>query len=351
MSKTLRQWISVLLVSAALSAVLLYLHVPAALLLGPMAAGIWQSLRHSTIQVPRSFFIGVQAIIGCMIAQTLNASIFSVLLTTWPIILAVLFATLAVSALCGWLLVRYSALPGVTGAWGSSPGGASAMVAMAQDYGADVRLVAFMQYLRVLFVAGAAALIVRLNLGEEAQMVTQDIVWFPALNGHFLATLVLIVIAGTVGHLSRFPSGVMLFPMLLGAGLQSSGWMTIELPEWLLALAYMAIGWSVGLKFNRAICVLALKSLPQMVASIGLMMAACALMAFALMTFLGLDFLTAFLATSPGGLDTIAIIAVGSHANMSFIMALQTLRLFSIVLMGPMIARFISRHAVRAEAT
>ncbi len=27
------------------------------------------------------------------------------------------------------------------------------MVAMAQDYGADIRLVAFMQYLRVLFVA------------------------------------------------------------------------------------------------------------------------------------------------------------------------------------------------------
>lgn len=28
------------------------------------------------------------------------------------------------------------------------------MVAMAQDYGADIRPVAFMQYLRVLFVAG-----------------------------------------------------------------------------------------------------------------------------------------------------------------------------------------------------
>jgi uncharacterized membrane protein AbrB (regulator of aidB expression) len=49
--------------------------------------------------------------------------------------------------------VRYSALPGATGAWGSSPGGASAMVVMAQEYGADVRLVALMQYLRVLFVA------------------------------------------------------------------------------------------------------------------------------------------------------------------------------------------------------
>ncbi|MBN0294601.1 AbrB family transcriptional regulator, partial [Pseudomonas aeruginosa] len=39
--------------------------------------------------------------------------------------------------------------------------------------------------------------------------------------------------------------------------------------------------------------------------------------------------------TSPGGLDTVAIIAAGTRADMSFIMALQTLRLFTILLTGP----------------
>lgn len=41
------------------------------------------------------------------------------------------------------------------------------MVVMAQEYGADVRLVALMQYLRVLFVAGAAALVVRFCPGRR----------------------------------------------------------------------------------------------------------------------------------------------------------------------------------------
>jgi uncharacterized membrane protein AbrB (regulator of aidB expression) len=54
---------------------------------------------------------------------------------------------------------------------------------------------------------------------------------------------------------------------------------------------------------------------------------------------LPLDFMTAYLATSPGGLDTVAIIAAGTRADMSFIMAMQTLRLFTILLTGPMIAR------------
>ena len=82
------------------------------------------------------------------------------LFNNWALVLAILLTTPAISGLTGWLLVRYSALPGATGArealrrrvgnGGDGP-----------EYGADVRLVALMQYLRVLFVVGAAALVVR----------------------------------------------------------------------------------------------------------------------------------------------------------------------------------------------
>lgn len=162
------QWMKLLALSSAISFVLFWFHLPAALLLGPMIAGISLSLRGAEIRVPRPFFIAAQAIIGCMIARSLTPSIFGVLLANWALVLLILFSTLAISALAGWLLVRYSDLPGATGAWGSSPGGASAMVIMAQEYGADVRLVALIQYLRVLFVAGAAALVVRVALGGVA---------------------------------------------------------------------------------------------------------------------------------------------------------------------------------------
>lgn len=219
----LLQWMKLLGLSAGLSGVLFGLHLPAALLLGPMIAGITLSLRGASIRVPRPFFIAAQAIIGCMIARTLTPSVFSVLIGHWPLVLLILFSTLAVSALTGWLLVRYSALPGATGAWGSSPGGASAMVVMAQEYGADVRLVALMQYLRVLFVAGAAALVVRFALGGDAQAMTQQIVWFPPLTWQLPWTLLLTMVAGWLGLRMRFPSGAMLFPMLAGAVVQGRG--------------------------------------------------------------------------------------------------------------------------------
>ncbi|EMM6761696.1 AbrB family transcriptional regulator [Pluralibacter gergoviae] len=345
MSKAPAQWGRLLLLTAGISAALLWCHLPAALLLGPMIAGIICSLCGASLRVPRPCFLAAQAVIGAMIAGTLSPSVFGVLLADWPVVLGVLLATLGASGLAGWLLVRYSALPGATGAWGTSPGGASAMVAMAEDYGADVRLVAFMQYLRVLFVAGSAALVVGFTLGGGTQSAAAHIVWFPSLNGNFALTLLLIAAAGALGKVSRFPSGVMLLPMLAGAALQSGGWMQIALPEWLLALAYLAIGWSVGLRFSRPIFLLALKTLPQIVLSIVGMILLCALMAWGLTYALGMDYMTAYLATSPGGIDTVAIIAAGSRADMSFIMAMQTLRLFSILLAGPLLARFISRYA------
>ncbi|PMC11682.1 AbrB family transcriptional regulator, partial [Klebsiella aerogenes] len=210
-----------LALSAVLSFVLFRLHLPAAPLLGPLIAGITLSL----------FFISAQAIIGCMIARALTPSIFGVLAANWALVLIILLSTLAISALTGWLLVRYSSLPGATGAWGSSPGGASAMVVMAQEYGADVRLVALMQYLRVLFVVGAAVMVVRFALGGEAQEMTQQIIWFPPLTFNLPLTLLLTAVAGWLGLRLRIPSGAMLLPMLAGALAQGEGMLLLELPE------------------------------------------------------------------------------------------------------------------------
>ena len=345
--RAIGHWLILLLLSVLFSSLLLRIHLPAALLLGPLIAGLILSLRGVKLSIPRPCYLAAQAIVGCMIARAINPSVFGVLFANWALVLAILLTTLAISGLTGWLLVRYSALPGATGAWGSSPGGASAMVVMAQEYGADVRLVALMQYLRVLFVVGAAALVVRYALGNEAQAMSQAIVWFAPLTLNFPITLLLTAAACWLGARLRIPSGAMLLPMLFGALVQGGGWVMLELPEWLLAMAYAVLGWTVGLQFNKAVFLLALKTLPQIIASILGLILMCALMALALTHILPMDFMTAYLATSPGGLDTVAIIAAGTRADMSFIMALQTLRLFTILLTGPAMARTISRYAPR----
>ncbi|MEH2921916.1 AbrB family transcriptional regulator [Samsonia erythrinae] len=338
------QWVTLLSISLILGFGLQVYHIPAALLLGPMMVGVVMGLNGATIRIPSVCFAGSNAVLGCLVAQSLSFSILQPLLSEWPLVLFILLATLAASGLSGWLLVKFSELPGTTGTWGASPGGASAMVAMAGEFGADVRLVAFMQYLRVLMVTASAAFVARLSLGDEAAENSAMLVWFPELDWRFLATLGVAFGSAWLGRRLRIPSGALLGPMVIGSMLHASGTLHLQTPEWLLALAYAFIGWSVGLCFTRPIFLLAIRTLPHMMASIVGLMLLCGGMAWMVTKMMPVDMLTAFLATSPGGLDSIAIIAAGSRVDMAFVIAMQTLRLFSTLLFSPMFSRFISRR-------
>ena len=65
---------------------------------------------------------------------------------------------------------------------------------------------------------------------------------------------------------------------------------------------------------------------------------------------LGIDALTAYLATSPGAMETVAIIAASSHVDVPFIITLQMVRFLTIIAIGPPIARFLARHAAPRRA-
>jgi len=105
------------------------------------------------------------------------------------------------------------------------------------------------------------------------------------------------------------------------------------------------LGWYVGLGFNRRLLVSALRLLPRLVLSAVFLIALCGLSAALLVYVLHTDPLTAYLSTSPGGLDSMILIAIGSQSDVPFVVAAQTLRLFAVILTGPAIARFICRHA------
>jgi membrane AbrB-like protein len=150
-----------------------------------------------------------------------------------------------------------------------------------------------------------------------------------------------------IARLARIPSGAMLVPMVLGMTLQSNHLLRIDLPEWLLSMAYAVMGWRIGLGFTRQVLKHAFRALPQIMLSIVLLVGFCGGLAWLLVQHFHLDPLTAYLATSPGGMDSIAIIAASSHnVDLEFVMALQTVRLFLVIFLGPALARIIARKTI-----
>jgi membrane AbrB-like protein len=117
--------------------------------------------------------------------------------------------------------------------------------------------------------------------------------------------------------------------------------MQVELPPWLLAVSYAIVGWGIGGRFNRPILIYAARALPRIILAILALISICGMFAFGLVHFAGVDPLTAYLATSPGGADTVAIISASSHVDVSFVMAMQVARFMFILVTGPALARLV----------
>ena len=339
------QWAALLAASALFGGGLELVGLPAALLLGPMMAAVLVAVSGATIAVPKMPYRAAQGAIACLIAAAITPSILSTFLSDWPIYVAVVLAVLGASSALGYLMSRWRILPGTTAVWGSSPGAATAMMLMAEAFGADARLVAFMQYLRVIFVAVAASLMARFWVSADTAGVVSQIVWFPAIVWpDFATTLAFTALAILVGRFTAIPAGALLVPMALGVVLNLTGLVHFQLPEWYLVAGYGILGWKIGLGFTREVLGHALHALPKIVGSILVLLAFCGGLAALLVHTLGIDPVTAYLATSPGGMDSIAIIAASTPVDLPFVMALQTVRFVIVLLAGPPIARFIAKR-------
>jgi membrane AbrB-like protein len=341
------QWGILGVISLVLVALLERVHFPAALLLGAMAAAIFVSAYEAEVKVPNWPFFIAQALIGCLMARSIGPGILMTIAGQWPVFLTCVVAVVLISTTLGGVLARLKVLPGTTAIWGSAPGAATVMVLMAEAFGGDIRLVAFMQYLRVAFVALVASIVARIAAGSSG-IAPAAIEWFPAVAGlPLLETLALAVGGAIIGVKAKIPAGPLLVTLFAGIVLSGSHAMTITLPPWLMAGCYALVGWTIGLRFTREIVVYAARAFPRIVASILILIGLCGLLAYALHRVTGIDILTAYFATSPGGADSVAIIAAASKVNLPFVMAMQTARFMLVLIVGPSLSRAMARWTER----
>jgi membrane AbrB-like protein len=336
------KWAVLVLVSLAFIVPLELMRLPAALLLGAMAAAILVAVFDGKLAVPHWPYVLAQGLIGCLVARSIGPAILVTMVQQWPLFLAGVCSVLLISTSLGALLARWKVLPGTTAVWGSSPGAATVMVLMSEGFGGDPRLVAYMQFLRVMLVALVASIVARWFAPGGLARAAID--WFPAVAaGPLWETLALAVFGAIAGAKSRIPAGALLVPLFAGIALSCTRVMTITLPPWLMAGCYTLVGWSIGLRFSREIVIYAARVFPKIAASTLTLIALCGGLAVLLHLIVGTDSLTAYLATSPGGADSVAIIAASSNVDVPFVMAMQMARFILVLLVGPALAKAVAR--------
>ena len=298
---------------------------------------------------PNGIFVAVQAIIG-----TVQGAVFSIdsvkpLATNWlPVSLAIVLV-LAVSVLTGKWLARITLIPVRTTQIGTIPGGAAGMVALSEDLGADTRLVAFMQYARVMI----AILVISLYAhfaghGDGGGLAAQT-----SHHGNlpqpmqYLLALAIIVIGGWLGIRFRLPAGSMVGPLLLALLCGVFGIGPIALPVFVLPAAYFLLGVRIGARFDRETLSRIRRVAGLLIGSTVVLMGLCGLLGVALAAITEIDLLTALLATSPGGSDVAMIAALETGANAPLVAAIQISRLLVMLLLGPVLVKWLLREAPR----
>jgi membrane AbrB-like protein len=301
--------------------------------------------------VPRWGRLASLAVVGGVLGATFRPSVLPLIAANWLPVCLVVGSTLLLSLAAGMLLARIARLDRRTAALGTLPGAASGMLAMSGPLGADPRLVAVMQYTRVVVVVFSAALVSRLGLvpGSAPTETSTQGLQAPASGGPALVqgawlayalTALVAALGAWAGTRLRLPAGALMGPLVLGVGLEELGVAHLAWPPGVPQAAFLVLGLWVGLLFDRASIKTAGRLFPVVLASAAGLVVACAGLGWSLTALTDIDGLTAYLATTPGGIDSVAIMALGSGADAPLVLAVQTLRLFAVVLAGALLGRW-----------
>jgi membrane AbrB-like protein len=216
---------------------------------------------------------------------------------------------------------------------------------MSEELGADDRLVAFMQYLRVLAVVlltpALAALAFSSGHGSRPELAGLP---FGGSTTGWLLTLGVAAAGALLAERFRMPGGRLLGPMVLGAAVSVAVPGGFDAPPVLRELAFAVIGLQVGLRFTADTARQVGTLIVPVLAGILGMVLGCFGLAAAVAASTSIPLADAYLATTPGGLIAVAAVALDTGADVTFVVAEQTLRLVVMVAVAPLVVRFVARR-------
>jgi len=152
-----------------------------------------------------------------------------------------------------------------------------------------------------------------------------------------------LVVGLALARLVRFPTASLLGPLAVAVVVAIGGWLgEVQVPAAVQWLAFALIGAQVGLRFTRASLASIGRMLPVVLGLIVAMVAATAAVGALLAWWTPVNGLTAYLATTPGGLFAVLSTAADAGSDVTYVLAVQLCRLLVILALTPLLARWLS---------
>ena len=342
------RWLVVVPASIVLGFLFDWLNVPAAWILAAIvASGAAALISQRDMPVNKHFYGISRGFIGIMAAVPLTLSSASQLIKYVPMGIAVGIASIAVCMVGGLLLAKMQkgAISRETGVLSLLPGGASMMPPLADELGADFRYVALTQYLRLLCVSVSLPLLVTFMphpSGDTDASLHANTQWW--------VILLIVAIAAfgePLGQKLRIPVASVMGPVVLTVlvSFLLPDAVTMQPLEIFRIMAFLSIGWVCGGGLSMPTLRHFGRQLPATFGLIALILGSCATLAVPVMTVFDITYFEAYLATSPGALETVLALSSEGGAG-PIVVSLQIIRLILVLTVAaylPHILRFLFR--------
>ena len=270
------------------------------------------------------------ALIGAIIGTRFSPELFSILTDFWISGLALIPFILIGHSGSYWIMRKLSGHSRRDTFFATMPAGIIDAVALAEQMGADIKIVATQHFVRVVIVVTFVPLIFFIIDGNAVGSAAGMAISNKEYNVTDVLTLGLIAFIGLgIGKWMKLPASHMMGPLFLGFILSVSGLIQVNVPYWLPHLAQFVIGTALGSQFSGISKNTLLKGF-GVGFTIGVyMLLVGAAFALALQHYVPADLGALFVSFAAGGLAEMSLIALSLNFN-PVIVALH--HLFRIVL-------------------
>lgn len=286
------------------------------------------------------------SIIGAMIGSRFSPDVLTLLPQFWISAVALIpFILLAHAGNYAIMrgLGRYQKLDAY---FASLPGGIIDSAVLAEEAGADLRVVTTQHFIRIILVVTTVPLFFLFVQGNAVgSLAGQSIA---AVDYDFIDILLIMVIAAIglyLGSLTKLPASHMLGPLLLSLLLSVAGVIEIAIPSWLGHAAQYMVGTALGAQFSGVSHRLLMRGLGMGLLSGGYMLFLAGVFAMLLIDHVPADFGAMFISFAAGGLAEMSLIALSLNFNPVVVALHHLVRILLTVSIGKYMSRRVFKLA------
>jgi membrane AbrB-like protein len=308
------------------------LGLPLPWLLGALAATTAGSLSGLELRVPEPLRRPMIAVLGAMLGTTFTPERLDGALSWLASLAALPVYVILVGGLIFVYLRRCSDFDPTSAFFAATPGGLSEMIALSDQLGGDQRRVSLVHGARLLFIVSTIPFIAQLFGYEPPDRSSSPDLHFDPLGLALLAAL------GASGYVVarrlRLPAATFLGPLLGSAAAHFAGWIEVDPPYLLMAVAQLVLGSAVGARFSGTPIALIGRTLLLGAGATVIMLLITLAFGAALHALTGHSLPLLLLAFIPGGFTEMSLIALAMGVDPAFVVTHHSVRVFLVVLIA-----------------